>query len=113
MTATSVSSVIPVTNMTAAVECWEQLLGLPPTFVDGDRWAQFDVGGTRASLAGTDRTTKIAGLMVKTEHLETLRESLKESGLSVSELVDGIHETRFSVDGLEVPVTIYSSRQSI
>ena len=41
MTATSVSSVIPVTNMTAAVECWEQLLGLPPTFVDGDRWAQF------------------------------------------------------------------------
>ena len=85
----------------------------PPSFVDGDRWAQFDVGGTRVSLAGTDRTTKIAGLMVKTEHLETLRESLKESGLSVSELVDGIHETRFSVDGLEVPVTIYSSRQSI
>ncbi|MEE2806483.1 MAG: hypothetical protein VYB10_05230 [Actinomycetota bacterium] len=49
MTATSVSSVIPVTNMTAAVERWEQLLGLPPTFVDGDRWAQFDVGG-RGSL---------------------------------------------------------------
>ena len=41
MTATNVSSVIPVTNMTAAVERWEQLLGLPPTFVDGDRWAQF------------------------------------------------------------------------
>ena len=53
-------------------------------------------------MAGTDRTTEIAGLMVKTEHLETLRESLKESGLSVSELVDG----------LDVPVTIYSSRQS-
>jgi hypothetical protein len=35
--------------MTAAVERWEQLLGLPPTFVDGDRWAQFDVGG-RGSL---------------------------------------------------------------
>ena len=49
MTATNVSSVIPVTNMTAAVERWEQLLGLPPTFVDGDRWAQFDVGG-RGSL---------------------------------------------------------------
>ena len=49
MTATSVSSVIPVTNMTAAVERWEQLLGLPPTFVDGDRWAQFYVGG-RGSL---------------------------------------------------------------
>ena len=95
MTATNVSSVLPVTTMTAAVERW------------------VDVGGTRVSVAGTDRTTKIAGLMVKTEHLETLRESLKESGLSVSELVDGIHETRFSVDGLEVPVTIYSSRQSI
>ena len=112
MTATSVSSVIPVTDMTAAVERWEQLLGLPPTFVDGDRWAQFDVGGTRVSLAGTDRTTEIAGLMVKTEHLETVRELLKESGLIVSELVDGSHERRFTVDGLEVPVTIYSSHQS-
>jgi hypothetical protein len=112
MTATSVSSVIPVTNMTAAVERWEQLLGLPPTFVDGDRWAQFDVGGTRVSLAGTDRTAETPGLMIKTEHLETLRELLKESGLIVSELVDGIHETRFNVDGLDVPVTIYSSRQS-
>ncbi|MDG2024107.1 MAG: bleomycin resistance protein [Actinomycetota bacterium] len=112
MTATSVSSVIPVTNMAAAVERWEQLLGLPPTFVDGDRWAQFDVGGTRVSLAGTDRTTEIAGLMVKTEHLETVRELLKESGLIVSELVDGSHERRFTVDGLEVPVTIYSSHQS-
>ena len=69
--------------------------------------------GTRGSLAGTDRTTEIAGLMVKTEHLETLRELLKESGLIVSELVDGIHETRFNVDGLDVPVTIYSRRQSI
>jgi len=80
--------------------------------VDGNRWAQFDVGGTRVSLAGTDRTAETPGLMIKTEHLDTLRESLKESGLSVSELVDGIHETRFDVDGLEVSVTIYSSRQS-
>ncbi len=68
--------------------------------------------GTRVSLADTDRTTKTPGLMSKTEHLDTLRESLKESGLSVSELVDGIHETRFNVDGLDVPVTIYSCRQS-
>ena len=50
--------------------------------------------------------------MIKTEHLDTLRESLNESGLSVSELVDGIHETRFDVDGLEVSVTSYSGRQS-
>jgi hypothetical protein len=112
MTATSVSSVIPVTNMAAAVERWEQLLGLPPTFVDGDRWAQFDVGATRVSLAGTDQTATIPGVMVKTEHLETVRELLKESGLIVSELVDGSHETRFNVDGLDVPVTIYSSHQS-
>ena len=63
-------------------------------------------------MAGTDRTTKTPGLMIKTEHLETLRELLKESGLIMSELVDGIHETRFNVDGLDVPVTIYSSRQS-
>ncbi|MCS5675172.1 MAG: hypothetical protein NZ605_09235 [Acidimicrobiales bacterium] len=64
-------------------------------------------------MAGTDQTTKTPGLMIKTEHLDMLRESLKESGLSVSELVDGIHETRFNVDGLDVPVTIYSRRQSI
>ena len=63
-------------------------------------------------MADTDQTTKTPELMIKTEHLDTLRESLKESGLSVSELVDGIHETRFDVDGLEVSVTIYSCRQS-
>ena len=68
--------------------------------------------GTRVSLAGTNRAIQTNTVMVKTEHLEMLRESRRESGLSVSELVDGTHETRFNVDGLEVPVTIYSSRQS-
>jgi hypothetical protein len=63
-------------------------------------------------LADTDQTTKTPELMIKTEHLDTLRESLKESGLNVSELVDGIHETRFDVDGLEVSATSYSGRQS-
>ena len=110
MIATSVSTVIPVTDMEAAVESWERLLGLSPTFIDGDRWAQFDVGGTRISLAGSDRTSDNPGIRIKSECLETLRESLKESGVSVSELVDGVHETRFEVHGFEVPVTIYSGR---
>ena len=35
--------------MAAAVGRWEQLLARPPTFVDGNRWTQFDVGG-RGSL---------------------------------------------------------------
>jgi hypothetical protein len=68
--------------------------------------------GTRVSLAGTNRAIQTNTVMVKTEHLEMLRESRRESRLSVSELVDGTHETRFNVDGLEVLVTMYSSRQS-
>ena len=108
MIATSVSPVIPVTDIKAAVESWERLLGLSPTFVDGDRWAQFDVGGTRISLAGSDITSDNPGILIKTECLETLHESLKESGVTVGELVDGIHETRFDVHGFEVPVTVYS-----
>ena len=39
----------------AAAKVWAALLGVAPTFVDGDRWAQFDVNGKRIALAGTDR----------------------------------------------------------
>jgi hypothetical protein len=35
--------VLPVDDMGAAVTAWAALLGARPTFVDGDRWAQFDL----------------------------------------------------------------------
>ena len=43
--------------MDEAVGQWSTLLGVEPTFVDGDRWAQLDIGDTRLSLAGSDRSS--------------------------------------------------------
>ena len=50
-----VATVLPVDDVAAAAEIWAALLGVAPTFVDGDRWAQFDVAGRRIALAGTGR----------------------------------------------------------
>ncbi len=36
------SFVLPVDDLSVAAAFWKELLGGDPTFVDGDRWAQFD-----------------------------------------------------------------------
>ena len=49
-----IATVIPVDDLHSAVGRWKTLLGAEPTFVDGDRWAQFDVAGARIALAGLE-----------------------------------------------------------
>jgi hypothetical protein len=94
MQAERVTPVIPVDDLESAVPVWTQLLGTDPTFVDGDRWAQFDVGSSRVVLAGTGRPSDEAGVMIKVANLE---------------IQTGPHELRALVTGAGAPVTIYSS----
>lgn len=108
MKAQSTSVVIPVESMDEAVGQWSTLLGVEPTFVDGDRWAQLDIGETRLSLAGSDRSSDEVGLLIKVSDARAARLSLIELGFKTRSLVSGSHEERFNVENLNVPVTFYS-----
>jgi hypothetical protein len=92
----SFSTVIPVPDLAEGVAFWARLLGVGPTFVDGDRWAQFDVGGRRLALAGSDRFAYVPSVMVKVDDVEAAREQLMAAGADVSEIADGAHERRFT-----------------
>jgi hypothetical protein len=91
----SFATVVPVPDLAAGVEFWGALLGVEPTFVDGDRWAQFDAGGRRIALAGSDRFADVPSLMLKASGLEETRERLAAAGVAVSEIEHGAHERRF------------------
>jgi hypothetical protein len=113
-TAERLSTVVPVDDLAAAVEQWTALLGVAPTFVDGDRWAQFDVGGGgRLSLAGTDRAANTPGLMIKVADIEAAREQLIALGLAPGEIEQGPHEARIGVSGPGgLPITVYGAPKS-
>ena len=68
MAASSFSTVLPVEDLPAAVDYFRALLGVEPTFVDGDNWAQFDVGPRRIALVRrmTDVTQAYMPLMLHT-----------------------------------------------
>lgn len=90
------------------------MLGTEPSFVDGERWAQFDVGPQRIALAGEDRESERAGLMVKVDELDAFRQTLLESGLEVGADVEGPHETRFTAVGPGGwPITAYAPGTSV
>jgi hypothetical protein len=104
------SVVLPVNDLASAVAGWTALLGVEPTFIDGARWAQFDVAGGRLSLAGTDRFADITGVMVKVPDVDAVRRTLSALGLTVGEVEHGPHETRCVVTGPGgVPVALYSA----
>jgi hypothetical protein len=89
-----VSFVCPVADLAASVERWSALLEAAPTFVDGDRWAQFDLGPVRVALAGSDRASDAAALMVKVDDLEAARKVAAAGGFAVGEAEQGPHEVR-------------------
>lgn len=106
----SLAPVIPVEDLDAAVRYWEAVLGGPPTFVDGTRWAQFDLGGRRLALAGTDRTTDRPSVMLKAPDLGVAREALERLGATLGPVEAGPHESRFLARGDEpVNIVVYSS----
>ena len=108
MAVEKLSFVLPVDDLPGGVKFWTALLGTDPTFVDGDRWAQFDVGGSRLALAGTDRPADLPGVMVKVTALEEARTTLEAAGCAVSEIVAGAHERRtVATDPAGWPVVLY------
>ena len=109
MTIERISPVVPVADMASAVATWTTVLGVDPTFVDGDRWAQFDVAGARVALAGTDRASDDTSLMLKVQDAAASHAAFAAGGQAVGELVQGEHEVRFEIVGLDAPVTVYSS----
>ncbi len=109
MTAEKLSSVVPVDDLPAAVSWWGRTLGIEATFVDGDRWAQFDLGGTRLSLAGTDRSDDRPGILVKVDDVEASRAELVSGGADVGPIERGPHELRCVLEAPGgVSVTLYS-----
>jgi hypothetical protein len=107
----AVATMLPVEDMASAVEAWAALLGAAPTFVDGERWAQFDVAGRRIALAGTDRVSDHPGVMIKVGDLEAARARAIAQGLGVGPLREGPHETRFVVESPGGwPVVFYAPR---
>jgi hypothetical protein len=104
-------SVLPVPDLSAAVSAWSALLGTLPRFVDGDSWAQFEVAGGRMALAGADRDSDLAGVMVKVDDLDEARRRAADLGLEVGPVREGPHETRCSVIGPGGwPILIYSAK---
>jgi hypothetical protein len=93
------SMVLPVPDLAAAVAVWTEVLGTGPTFVDGDRWAQFDHAGARLALAGTDRLADEPGVMLKVEDLGAACEVLRQAGCTLGEPSTGVHERRVVATG--------------
>ncbi|WP_433723713.1 VOC family protein [Nocardia sp. CA-129566] len=89
-------TIFPADNLTAAIDLLTAVLGTTATFVDGDRWAQFDIGPTRVMLAGADERD-IPSLAVKVGDLDATLARLRAVGFPADEPVTGPHERRTSV----------------
>lgn len=89
-----ISPIFPTDDLEQAVDFLAAVLGHAPTFIDGTRWAQFDVGGSRVMLAGTDRESDAPSLSVKVNDLDSTAARLREAGFDVGEPADGPHERR-------------------
>ncbi|WP_404478061.1 VOC family protein [Novosphingobium sp. BL-52-GroH] len=90
MTIDRLATVLQVDDLRDAVAAWRQVLGVEPSFVDGDRWAQFDVGTARLALAGCDRIDA-PGVMLKVGDLDAEHARLAEA----APIARGAHERRF------------------
>jgi hypothetical protein len=97
--ALSLAAVFPVGAMPGAVEFVTAVLGIEPTFVDGDRWAQFDLNGARLALASGSESSGSAQVMVKVADVGAVVGRLADAGWEVAGPVAGPHEVRASVTG--------------
>ncbi|MFI6365339.1 hypothetical protein ACIBG0_21580 [Nocardia sp. NPDC050630] len=96
MTVERLATLFPADNLTAAIDLLTAVLGRTATFVDGDRWAQFDIGPTRVMLAGADERD-IPSLAVKVGDLDETLARLRTAGFAAEDPVIGPHERRTSV----------------
>jgi len=105
------TAVLPASDLAQAVRTWSAILGTRPSFVDGDRWAQFDVGGRRLALAGADRVVDVPAIMLRVRDLAAAREEAVGAGLDAGEVQEGPHELRCVLAGPDgVPIVLYQPR---
>ena len=97
--ALGLAAVFPAADLGGGVRFVSAVLGLEPTFVDGSRWAQFDLGGARLALASGPESSGAAQLMVKVADVAAVGERLARAGYDVADPVTGPHEVRLSVTG--------------
>ncbi|MBB2910810.1 hypothetical protein FHS43_002073 [Streptosporangium becharense] len=95
----SLAPVIPCADLRKSAEVWAALLGAAPTFVDGGRWAQFDLASGRLALSGTDRVSSGPSVMVKVADVAAARAHAAELGLDAGPIETGPHEVRCVVSG--------------
>ena len=86
---TNVYYVVP--DMDAALAFYRDTLGLAIKFQDGDKWTQFDVGGTQLALAtpapGQVDPGQNATVVLQVDDLTATRAQLAAQGLAVSEII--------------------------
>jgi hypothetical protein len=97
MTVERIGTILPADNLAAAIDLLTAVFGTAATFVDSDRWAQFDIGATRVSLAGTDREGDTLSLAAKVTDLDATLARLRAAGFAAADPVTGPHERRTSV----------------
>jgi catechol 2,3-dioxygenase-like lactoylglutathione lyase family enzyme len=84
-----------VSDLDAAARFYEDVLGLPVKFRDGDRWIAFDAGGTTLALAGPPEEAVAApGAMVSLEvaDLDQWLTAAHARGLDAGPVTTGPHE---------------------
>jgi len=97
--------------MPGAVDFVSAVLGIEPTFVDGGRWAQFDLNGARLALAAGAESSGAAQVMVKVADVEAVAGRLAKAGWDVAGPVAGPHEVRVTVTGPDGwTVVVYEPR---
>ncbi|ALG15162.1 VOC family protein [Kibdelosporangium phytohabitans] len=87
----------PVADVDAAVRFYSAAFGLAPKFVDGDRYAALDAGGTTLALAGPeeDVTGGVPAASFKvTDVAAALAAVVDSGGTAVREPERGPHEVR-------------------
>lgn len=97
--ALGMAAVFPAGELAESVRFVAAVLGKEPTFVDGTRWAQFDLGGARLALASGAESSGAAQAMVKVADVAAVAERLVAAGYDVAGPVTGPHEVRVSVTG--------------
>ena len=82
--AVSLASVFPAGRLADGVRFMAAVLGIEPTFVDGERWAQFDLNGARLALASGAESSGAAQVMVKVADAAGTAERLTAAGSDVA-----------------------------
>lgn len=96
------SSYYVVSDMDKAAEFYGETLGLSLKFRDGDKWTQYDAGGSAIALADVSEAQVAPGegatVVLEVEDLAASREELLAKGLTVTNIVDmGGHGQYFTV----------------